>query len=107
MRAVYKQPGALPEVMDIDNDLVPIQAIVGGYIETVSLGDGLLLIVNEEGKLLGLDPNMYLVSGAYVDEIVGPALVVKDAGEEFGELTEEEADEVCRQIGGSGIWLLK
>ena len=107
MRAVYKQPGHVPEIIDLDNELVPIQGFIGGYIETVPLDDDFLLICNEEGKLLGLEPNIFLISGTYVEEIVGPILVVKNNGEEFGELTEEEADEVCRQIGGSGIWLLK
>ena len=107
MRAVYKQPGNVPEIIDLDNELVPIQGFIGGYIETVPLDGDFLLICNEEGKLLGLEPNIFLISGTNVDEIVGPILVVKNNGEEFGELTEEEADKVCSIVGGSGIWRLK
>lgn len=107
MRAVYKQPGHVPEIFDLDNELVPIQGFIGGYIETVPLDGDFLLICNEEGKLLGLEPNIFLISGTCVDEIVGPILVVKNNGEEFGELTEEEADKVCSIVGGSGIWRLK
>ncbi len=111
MRAVYKQPGHVPEIIDLDNELVPIQGFIGGYIETVPLDGDFLLICNEEGKLLGLEPNIFLISGTYVEEIVeeivGPILVVKNNGEEFGELTEEEADKVCSIVGGSGIWRLQ
>lgn len=107
MRAVYKQPGHVPEIIDLDNELVPIQGFIGGYIETVPLDGDFLLICNEEGKLLGLEPNIFLIAGTSVDEIVGPILVVKNNGEEFGELTEEEADKVCSIVGGSGIWRLK
>ena len=107
MRAVYKQPGHVPEIIDLDNELVPIQGFIGGYIETVPLDGDFLLICNEEGKLLGLEPNIFLISGTDVDEIVGPILVVKNSGEEFGELTEEEADKVCSIVGGSGIWRLQ
>lgn len=104
MRVVYKQPCHVPEIIDLRNDLKAFQCYIGGYIETVQLGKGLILIVNEEGKLLGMEPNIFLIYGTDVEEIVGPILIVKDAGEEFGELTEEEANMVCERIGGSGIW---
>lgn len=104
MRAVYKQPCHVPEVIDVPNELRPLQKLVGGYIEVVRLTDGFILICNEEGKLKGLEPNIFLISGTNVDEVVGPILIVKDAGEEFGELTEEETNTVCKRIGGSGIW---
>lgn len=104
MRAVYKQPCHVPEVIDVQNELEPLKTLVGGYIETVYLGEGYILICNEEGKLWGLEPNIFLISGTNVDEVVGPILIVKDAGEEFGELTEEETEVVCERLGGSGIW---
>ena len=104
MRAVYKQPCHVPEIIDVANELASLQELVGGYIEVVRLTDGFILICNEEGKLWGLEPNIFLISGTNVDEVVGPILIVKDAGEEFGELTEEEANTVCERIGGSGIW---
>lgn len=104
MRAVYKQPCHVPEIIDVANELAPLQELVGGYIEVVRLTDGFILICNEEGKLKGLEPNIFLISGTYVDEIVGPIVIVNDADEEFGELTEAEANLVCKRIGGSGIW---
>ena len=46
-----------PKVMDIEKGLEPMQSLVGGYIENVTLEDGVGLICNEEGKLKGLPMN--------------------------------------------------
>lgn len=46
-----------PKVMDIEKGLEPMQSLVGGYIENVTLEDGVGLICNEEGKLTGLPLN--------------------------------------------------
>lgn len=37
--------------------LEQLQALVGGYIEVIYAADGAEVIVNEEGKLDGLEPN--------------------------------------------------
>lgn len=47
------------EVTEIENKLEVFQALVGGYIEAVCLGN-LVCICNEEGLLLGLRPNRTL-----------------------------------------------
>lgn len=49
--------GKPPVVKTILSGLEPMQKLVGGYIEQVTLTDGLGLICNEEGKLQGLTPN--------------------------------------------------
>jgi len=49
--------GEDPKVMDIAKGLQPMQDLVGGYIENVTLEDGVGLICNEEGKLTGLPLN--------------------------------------------------
>lgn len=62
--------------------LPELQQIVGGYIEQVTpRGSEDSLIVNEEGKLLGLRHNATATSwlrnhGIYDDYIVGDALLV-------------------------------
>ena len=105
MKVLMIEPGKKPRKAEIDGSLEGMQKVVGGYIQAIyPFEDPVALICNEEGKLWGLEPNIFLISGTNVDEVVGPILIVKDAGEEFGELTEEEANTVCKKIGGSGIW---
>ena len=57
---MIKEPGENWERREIDNTLKTLQGLVGGRIETVSVQDDLLLIVNEEGVLQDLDPNLYI-----------------------------------------------
>ena len=54
---MIKEPGENWERREIDNTLRTFQGLVGGYIETVTVREDLLLIVNEEGVLQQLDPN--------------------------------------------------
>lgn len=98
MRILYKQPGQDPRSIVIPNELKVMQQLVGGYIETLRISDNGILVMNEEGKLLGLEPNFYL--GAIGDTIVGPVLVVGENGDEFADLPEDEAEEISRIMRG-------
>lgn len=62
-----------------DFKLKELQEFVGGYIEVVPLGNGKIMVVNEEGRLLNLPPN-WAVTTRYglSDLIVGNALVCED-----------------------------
>ncbi len=81
MKVIRKKPGALPEVIDIENDLKSLQAEVGGYIETVTLAEDLVIICDEEGRLKGKEPNIAL-RGVGID-FCGTILIVGVNGEEF------------------------
>ena len=72
MKAIVKEVGEEAQLRDIENDLETMQGLVGGYIEVVSTGEGILLICNEEGKLNGLPVN-FPIGG---DVIVGTAVFV-------------------------------
>lgn len=98
MRILYKQPGENPRSMVIPNELGVMQQLVGGHIETLRISDNVILVMNEEGKLLGLEPNFFL--GAIGDTIVGPVLVVGEDGEDFASLPDDEAAEISRIMRG-------
>lgn len=47
------------EILDLDTDtLEKLQGAVGGWVQPVDLRDDLTLWCNEEGKLIGLTPNV-------------------------------------------------
>lgn len=46
-----------PEVMKIEDSLEVLQKIVGGYIETKLFENDMIIICNEEGKLMNLSGN--------------------------------------------------
>lgn len=79
--------GTLCAWVEIENRLEALQYAVGGYIETVPLGNGGVMIVDEEGRLKGLARNTIasLVAGM---DIVGKALIVGVDGEEFCDVPE-------------------
>ena len=85
MKAIRKKPGCEPELIDIDNTLKALQQEVGGYIETVSIAD-VVIICNEEGRLCGLPYNCRFVN---VD-FVGPILVVGRNKDEFCDVPEAD-----------------
>ena len=92
MRCLIIKPGLRPYIADIPNELENLQAAVGGYIETVRLSDTAALLVNEEGKLLGLPLNRVILDkrGQLRDTLVGNILIVGVKGQEFCDLSPSE-----------------
>lgn len=61
LKIVKKVVDEQPIVMEIEHTLESLQKNVGGgYIETIRLGAGIVLIIDEEGKLNGSKPNFDL-----------------------------------------------
>ena len=92
-------------------DLKALQEIVEGHIETVPTalagewsheqGVGLTLIINEEGKLLGMPVNRLATDMAYPfnDVIVGNAILIGTTDEDFIGLTKEAAENIVEKWG--------
>lgn len=100
MRAIVKRVGQSPRVEDIKNDLQTLQELVGGYIECVMVGKGIVLVVNEEGKLDGLPANFPLGN----DVIVGTAVFVANGFDgDFTDLTDEQIETVKGSIYDEGL----
>lgn len=85
MKAIRKKPGCAPELIEVENTLKALQDEVGGYIETVSIAD-VVIICNEEGRLCGLPHNCRFVG---VD-FVGTILVVGRNKDEFCDVPEAD-----------------
>lgn len=95
MIVVIKEPHKEAEVVDIENSLNSIQSILNGYFESVSFTQELIMLVNEEGKLLGLEPNIMTVR----DVLFGTIIVVAfDGVDDFRSLTVKEIDFILRYL---------
>ena len=82
MRAIQFSGYEVREI-DIENTLEALQAAVNGNIEIVALVPNYAaMIVNEEGRLHQMKPNIMasIIAG---QKITGPALVVGVDGDEF------------------------
>lgn len=107
MRAVKLRAGKPAELADVKNTLKALQAEVDGPIEVIPIPDaqGAVLIVNEEGKLRGdLEYNRPIRDAAKnctIDMIFGDALILGTDGEDFTELSEEDAAKLVKRYSHS------
>lgn len=97
IKIVVKKPGCISTIATIPNTLNALQGLVHGYIETVTLGNGLVLIMDEEGRLKGRSAN---IETKLYGTIVGTVLVTAADGDKFISLTPE-------QIQTARAWLMK
>ena len=80
IRAIVKKPGEpVGHKITLDNELGAFQRLVDGPIETVTFLRGVVAIVNEEGKIRGLKPNIRIMG----EQITGTVVVVGVWGEDF------------------------
>lgn len=80
--AVIYRPGQRGEIIKIEPTLEKLQELVGGYVQVVRIGPAsreenpLMVIVNEDGKLQGLQRNRPLAINDYsVEYLAGPIVV--------------------------------
>ncbi|WP_217959037.1 YodL domain-containing protein [Acutalibacter muris] len=86
LQIVYVEPNRPPFISEVDNDLKSLQRAVGGHIEPIGIGDGTLLVGNEESKLEGMEGNRHIGDSI----IAGPFFIVGAGDEDFRSLTDEE-----------------
>ena len=83
-RCIIKRPDEeFGHVTNISTRLENLQKIVEGHIQYVPICEGTAILCNEEGKILGLEPNFTIGSGITRDVIVGTVIVIGIDGEEF------------------------
>jgi len=82
VRVIQKAPGQMPEFREIPNTLEALQAAVGGYIETVTLAADLVVICNEEGRILGLPHNCEICGVDFCGDII----IAGVRGDEFADV---------------------
>lgn len=93
-----KKPGELPGVEPLfENSLEAFQKAVGGYIEAVTVASDLVLICNEEGRLLNLPFNATISVHAH-----GPVLAVGMNGDEFASLRGPSVPHILKLLNGRG-----
>lgn len=97
IRVIVCEPGKEAEEKYIENTLQTMQNICGGPIKAVypEFNSNVVLIVNEEGKIRGLDLNRSLTDedGTILDVITGTFLITGTDFDtcDFGSLTDAEA----------------
>lgn len=83
---LYIEPGKKPEIMTAKNLLESLQATIGGLIEPFRpFNDNVVILVNEEGKFNGMEPNRAIrdKDGDIMDIVFGPMFIISDGKEDF------------------------
>lgn len=90
MRVVICDPGEPARAAEICNELVEMQAIVGGYIEVVPVVRNIVMICNENGKLLEeCKPNREVYFKEQFEVIRGSFFFCGVDGEDFTDIPKD------------------
>lgn len=97
------QPLKPPELVKVEDELEPLQKLVGGDLEEyMPFGDDVALICNQEGKLRGetLNRGIYGKDGELLDVIAGNFFIcyAPITSENFLSLSEEQVKEYTEKF---------
>ena len=98
IRVLVIEPGKNQEEREIDNTLEALQEIVGGHIECVTMATDLVVICNEEGRLMDLPFNCEICNVLFV----GTILMAGVKRDEFADLP-ASLDDMKRMF--PGLWM--
>ena len=97
IKALVKDPGKAPEIMEVENTLEGLQELIGGFIEVVTKPNTpMVMLVDEEGKMKGLPMNFmdYQID----DFIVGRAVFLGVDREEFTDVPADLAEAIIKSL---------
>ncbi len=96
LKVLLKEVGKDPIVKLVEDTLEAKQELVGGLIEVVVYDDEILLVCNEEGKILNMKPNLAFD----YDYIAGDCFFIGDDFEngDFKSLTDEQIERIKEEI---------
>lgn len=106
-KVIVKEPNKTAKIQFIESGLEELQNIVDGYIEYPYIEQfhkkGIAIIVNEEGKLLNLDPSIALNhKGKMIDYFCGNVIFVgskeTEEGTENDSLTDEQINFIKKYV---------
>jgi hypothetical protein len=108
---VVVEPKKRPYKKIIKNDLESFKKIVGGWIEHISIGERpngsrLGIYLNEEGKLIGLEPNRVIIGKRGGDMFVGTFFVTAhNLQGDTVSLTDQEAAQYIKMFAPLYVYL--
>lgn len=93
MKIMLKQPKWNPITLVVKNELATYQRLVGGYVEAIDVGEGVVMLCDEEGALKQNSINLIYADSVY---IFGTVIFVGTDGEDFVSLTADQEAHVRR-----------
>ena len=91
----------------MDNELEAIHNMVGGYIQPARLYNNMIILFDEDGLWKELKDSAVIVSDAGYLGLVGNVVLVRDCGEDFADLTDEDIETVFSWSGANTTEVLE
>ena len=107
IKGIIVRPGKTPEVIEFMEGYRELQRLVEGNFEMPYLFDDVDIVVNEEGKFNGSEPNRLLYyKGQLIDILFGNILIVdaNDEGETIS-LSRDKINKYMKIFGNEAIFL--
>lgn len=107
IKGIIVKPGHAPEVIEFNNGYKELQKLVEGNFEMPYIFDDADVVINEEGKLDGLEANKLLYhNGQLIDILFGNIVIVdsNDEGETIS-LSQEKIDKYMRVLSKCSIYI--
>ena len=98
IKVLMVEPGKAPKVTTIKNELESLQDAVSigaderGLIEIITISEDVCILCNEEGKLIGLEPNRRLGD----DILCGVFYVTGNGEEDLASLSDDLVEEYSK-----------
>lgn len=108
LRVIMVEPEKKPQVVELGSGIKDLQDAVGGTIQIVyPYVDKVGLLLNDEGKLIGMQPNRALKDqdGEIYDIIVGTFYVVGLGEEDLCSLSDELIDKYMKEFEQPYLYL--
>lgn len=105
LKVIIKEPNKTAVITTIAKTLKEYQKLVNGYIECIPYPNinNVSIIVNEEGKLKGLQPNFNLPE--YGEAVVGTAIIVGVRGVDFTNIPNNKIQPILEYLKENDIWV--
>lgn len=100
-KALFMEVGEEPKFIEVVDKLENLQELVDGFIESVYLGENLVVICNEEGKLRDLDANKFLfnIEGRLIDILCGNLFACRvDEDGNFADIQDEDIEVINKYL---------
>lgn len=96
MKAILKEPGKEPRILEVESDHEALHEALGGYLEHIGIGRGIGILCDEDGRYKGPVVKGRPTSLPYnfslpdIGPLVGPVLFVGESPDGFIGLDDEQ-----------------
>ena len=99
IKILLKKVGKRTELLEVENKLETWNELVAGFIQVISVDENVLLVCNDDGKILNLPINIFRIwDEKVIDCINGNFFLASAESEDFASLSPELIERWIKKI---------